>query len=473
MFNHRYLNWHLLALALQALAWFFYLDHTRNLAFGLDTRDYLGYGFNSLALMFSNTRTFAYPLFLKMVSWLFGGYRLLPLIQYVIFFLATILFWLAMLSFGIARMPALIIASSLLYTDLLRRYCWQIHPDTLAGSLVLMSLAGLLLILSQPQKKKVWVFTGCAVFLAYQVRPVYLFLLVLLPLLSLVLFKTRPKPVQANAILPLAGKIAALAFIPFLLFGLFRYRLTGQFGLVSLQGANLLGITAYSLDQDLVNRLPKKDRELAGALLIREADRQKAKQTGKAAYGDTWFWRNIAPEKWHERAILYDVLVHDRAYPALGFEKSEDKINRSILSANSRMLSLAWGILKERPGDYIEWVGGDLVVAIWQMLRADPLIKWLSYALGLILLLKLLLGLMGVNLTLWKWPGAFTDFKAGLICLTLVGLSLFAVGTMIICMVQIPKWRFLSPLTLFHPGIIILAMATALLRPGSGRKSHT
>jgi hypothetical protein len=387
----------------------------------------------------------------------------LPLIQYAIFFLAAVLFWLAMLSFGIARTPALVVASSLLYIDLLRRYCWQIHPDTLAGSLVLMSLAGLLLILSRPQGKKAWVFTGCTAFLAYQVRPVYLFLLVLLPLLSLVLFKIRPKPAQADAILPLSGKIAALVVVPFLLFGLFRYHLTGQFGLVSLQGANLLGITAYSLDQDLVNKLPQKDRELAGALLIREADRQKAKQTGRETYGDTWFWRKIAPEKWHERAILYDVLVHDRAYPALGFEKSEDKINRSILSANSRMFSLAWGILKERPGDYIEWVEGNLIVAIWQMLRADPLIKWFSYALGLVLLIKLLLGLMGVNLTVRKWPGAFADFKVGLICITLVGLFLFAIGTMTICMVQIPKWRFLSSLTLFNPGIIVLAIFSAIL----------
>ncbi len=230
-------------------------------------------GVSSLRDALSGVRTYGYPLFLKLFGPLPDDYALVPIIHMALFFLAVTLFYAAVREFSGSSWMALAIASPLLYTCGLV-YIKRIGTDAPAMALALTAVSLLLLVAKRPGSALSWIGLGLAVFLACQVRPSSLFLLLLIPLAGVVVGAcARGSALRA---LPFASALAAVTVGPFLLFCLLRLFVVGEFGLVSFTGYNAIGIAASMLDAEVLRELPEENQLLAWAIL-RERKRRNMK----------------------------------------------------------------------------------------------------------------------------------------------------------------------------------------------------
>lgn len=226
----------------------------------------------------TSKRTFGYPAFLSLVESLSGGVAAVGAAQ-LVFYLGSVMLlgWAGQRFFG-AVLPALGLASPLLYFKLLPWLTRQVASDLLAAAFAVATLAFFLCQIapesSSPRGRLSLVGMGVFLFLAYQTRPSYLFLVPLLPLAGLALTTWRGGPqgwrgAIRHRLLPL-GLVAVL---PFLGWCSLRFVLVGEFGLVSFGGMNVIGITAPMVTPEIVPSLPQ-ELQLFGQKLIRQRARR-------------------------------------------------------------------------------------------------------------------------------------------------------------------------------------------------------
>jgi hypothetical protein len=222
----------------------------------------------------------------------------------------------------------------LLTHTMLLEYSRILTPDTLAHSLAIFSVSIWLQIIYGKCRWWSYLNLGIFVFLAYQTRPSYLFLLGFVPVGGWIanwwLFADRKEYVS------LGFKLAIVTFIPFVAWCTLRWVLVGHFGLVAFGGYNAIGITGQLLDTEWVDRIAPESRPLANEIIER---REKRKDWERKANFATF-------------ESQYNPMVWQIAVPAA--EKLYGKESRRI---NYELSHLSREIIHRRPLGYILWLG--------------------------------------------------------------------------------------------------------------------
>ena len=206
----------------------------------------------------SDIRTLGYPFFHAVMARFDGGLPIYPVAQMVILVVCTALFAFGLRRYGLTGMTALAAASPLLWVVPVE----VLMPETLAKCL---SIAAIGCLLWAAATRHFVPFAGLAltVFVAVQLRPAFLFLLVFLPLLWGILYAKRwgfqdPRRGIRSGLATLGA-----CTLPLLLFCLLRLVVVGHFGLVSFGGQNTVGISVEMVQPETVQRLPITDQPLA------------------------------------------------------------------------------------------------------------------------------------------------------------------------------------------------------------------
>jgi hypothetical protein len=139
-----------------------------------------------IAIM-SSVRTFAYPYFLKAVRAVSPSLAALPLFYLTLHIGAAFVFYFGLRAVSTPGWLAMAMAGSLLFSTTLFDFGWIIMADAPAMSLGIATMGALLLVLGRPRSPVASVGLTLSLFLTYQTRPAYLFLLGLVPLLGVVL----------------------------------------------------------------------------------------------------------------------------------------------------------------------------------------------------------------------------------------------------------------------------------------------
>jgi len=206
----------------------------------------------------SSIRTLGYPLFHAAMARAGLGLESYPEVQMALLILCTAIFALGLRLYGLQPFAALAAASPLLWTV----PAALVMPETPAKCFALAAVGFTL----WAAGTRSWLpLAGLAVslFLSYQMRPAFLFLLVFLPAAWVFLYSRRwgfqdPRRWLGNGL-----RVACACALPLLLFCLLRLAAVGHFGLVSFAGQNTIGISIEMLHPDTVDRLPMEDRPLA------------------------------------------------------------------------------------------------------------------------------------------------------------------------------------------------------------------
>ena len=233
-----------------------------------DSIGYLQFHMSSLGEALGQMRSVGYPLFVKAVKALSPSLSALPYVHVLLFFSAALLFYKSLVVYGLSVWMAFAATSPLFYERLVWHYGSFVMADLPAAALALMAVSCLFFVVSRTGSSIAWIGFTLYVFLAYQLRPAYVFLVPLAPLLAYVLMKIQQATIcEANRTRNVIAATVLVTFLPLLAFCGLRYVTVGHFGLVSFAGVEQVGITTQFLTKGMIERFDPKLKPLATAVL--------------------------------------------------------------------------------------------------------------------------------------------------------------------------------------------------------------
>lgn len=382
-----------------------------------DTVGYANFPWDSLRGALTSIRTPGYPAFLKLASLFGGDHAVVPTLQMLAYFGAAAVFLAALRRAAASTGIALAAASSLLYANILHGYVETVATDTLAAALGILAcaatisfsvrggvLSGLLLILSATA--------------AWLVRPAYLFVIVLCPVLA-VLASSVVTPATRRSRWGLLIRVGLMVVLPLLAYCGLRQVVVGQFGIVSFGGYNLVGITGQFLEEGDLPRLPEDLRPIAAAALehrVNEAPRGPYAAEPRLHYlrmendYDPTIWSDFVPAAEHVAGDGQPINGPLRRLgTALLFQHPRDYAVWVVKATRQGAKKLAWDFLDNPVALFV--VGLLVGAVLCRLLFAAD--SWPVFEPGLKLLvgLALLYALLNLAVVIPVCPplGRFTD----------------------------------------------------------------
>lgn len=403
----------------------------------------------------SSHRTYGYPLFLKAIGYKADGeingnharythrtFRKIPSVHAVIFLGAILLFWWSVRVYTGSAWLAFAMATPLPYAaiwGLVRR----VQPDFLGAALGLLTVSLFILSTKRP-RALIWAGLTVTLFLTYQVRPAYLFLVALLPLVGPVLWWVAHGEPGTRFWRFELGLIGVTA-LPLLLFFSLRWFVVGEFGLVPFGGHNAIGIAATFLDRDVTRSLDRH-REFAREILRKRESRELEPMPLGA---DTVLWYGQ-----HNKNV-WGIAV-PAAMRRVGARPKQRRLAESPgraprIEANQLLTELSADIIRRKPLHYLQWVRDSLLHCLNRAFT-DPWIRWLAILLVLSVPFRLLVqrgpGLLSLA------PGDL-ERRRGLLALAALGFSFFFAHALIVVLVDVPYERFVWAMHLLIPSVLL------------------
>ncbi len=337
-----------------------------------------------------SVRTFSYPMLLLVYGLFADDYASLPTVHLLIYFTAVALFWLGVRSYSRSRWLAFAAAAPLVAPCVLP-WVRQIQPDLVAPAFAVLTMAVLFLLARRPRSVGLWIALTLAALLTYHLRPAYLFVVVLVPMVGLVLALGARRARVVRFTLGLA----AACLLPLLSYCGMRWVVVGEFALLNLDGYNLIGIAASFLDQETVDAMPGEHRGLAARILRQRDRRGWVKYTEESDSQD--FFRQYGINQWFiaepiARRILFQQRHRYRKWKgdhklpvtpleAFQIERSRYRIGplEGELAAvlNEQLRDFSHWLIERHPNLYVKWVRDGFLHGLGR-LGTCHLLRWLA-----------------------------------------------------------------------------------------------
>jgi hypothetical protein len=436
----------------------FYLagHHRFALTIGKDSADYtdmipLGL-FSRAALSFR--RTLGYPLFLKAVQVFSPNLRLLPAAQLLVHIAAVYVFYRALRSLrldGSGRI-AVVLASCVLWADIVvaEPMFPSLMADSLACSLAIVTVSCVLFTLGNRHQLVSWTALALAIFLTYQVRPAYLYLLVAVPLMGLLVAYVKGlwgEPVARSWRYALGWSGAGI--VPFLLFCCLRLGVVGHFGLVSFAGTNIISIAGQLLTPEMVPELPDDLRPLAIGLI-------ETRQLQQCDTRERWQSPAQGAHRVYHRILSGQYICTCDAAQLVG-----ERIYANNVSMDSAFSRLSLAVLERTPLQYLDYCVKSFRWAVVHALSSLFLVVISLWAIGYIV--------FRVRFAKGRPLPDFSGALRGLDLSLAIALPFFLLKMGLVVSVEVPVERYVDAAAVFLPMIpacLILALPKLLASDG-------
>lgn len=288
----------------------------------------------------SSVRTLGYPLFHAFMARAGWGLDAYPAVQMVLLLPCVFVFWWGLRAYGLSGLAALAAVSPLFWMAPVE----LVMPETPAKCFAIATIG---FVLWAAGTRRIVAYAGLAasIFLAYQMRPAFLFLVVFVPVAWLVLYTRRwglldPCQWARNALWT-----AAASIVPLLLFCFLRLVIVGHFGLVSFGGQNTVGIAVEMLSPEAIDQLPVRDRPLA--LVLHRA---------RVAWPTPRFLTTQGvPDDWNDAAIQYAANINRIARTMQAKFPSPDAGEDNV-GQDKALSHMSTGVFRARPDLYAAWL---------------------------------------------------------------------------------------------------------------------
>ena len=288
--------------------------------------------------MLSGILTLGYPLVLKAVDPLASGHGVIPWLQIGVHFLAVWVLDFSLRRFGASPWQAFAGALGYLLYAFNDNTISCVMTDSLGKSMAVIAVGMLLLVSARPRRIASWIGLLVATALCYHLRPAYLFMIGLVPILGFLLLRIRTgrdgDPFRWKRF---SLATCGVAVLPFVGFCLLRLALVGHFGLVSFGGANIIGVAADMLDRKMIDtKLDESWRPLAHDIVQQHEDRG---MESPFAGGDISIWQ------WHRN---YPDNVWRISYPA-----AERIYGSDPVVVNRKLSDFSRAVIMAEPKRYV------------------------------------------------------------------------------------------------------------------------
>jgi hypothetical protein len=210
---------------------------------------------------------------------------------------------------------------------------------------------------------------------AYVLRPTYLPLIVMLPLLQVITAWLTGRSASGRQALALL----VAAAVPFVAYSGERLRHTGDFNLVSYGGFQMSGMAGLMLSESIVERFPPQERELATQIL---AEREKLEAEGRVARTPV----NSSGERSFASAAAGYFDIYARSYDDLLYDgiRHLQRGDETWVAFDRRLLRFAVTTVRLAPDRYAAWLVGATSRLVGRMLVTNG--PFLIASLGLLMM---------------------------------------------------------------------------------------
>ena len=292
-----------------------------------------------------------------------------------------------------------------------------------------------------------WLLLAVGIFAAYQTRPAYQSLIVVMPLCGLLLWSFVPRE-QSRWLFLTALALVSLG--PWLGYCAYRKQMVGDFGLVSFSGTNLVGITSVILTDDMVPKMRPEYQAMARHILAKRGTKLGFRRYGETFYppmppGGTFWDLDLERCYWQYDEIQWQCAWHYAFYT----ECFEDQV-----LTDHALTEFSIDVIKAAPGIYLTVVAHSFCRAVLHTVNRDAtLVPLLGFCLLLIV--------AGVErLRSGQPPPDWVRAQQDARLLTLISVPaivLFLGQTAVTVLVAMPDPRYLDPATCLVPSIIMVA----------------
>ncbi|NEQ64718.1 MAG: hypothetical protein F6K21_04275 [Symploca sp. SIO2D2] len=351
--------------------------------------------FGEIYTMLSSARTLGYPLFIQAVSVISPDLSILPTVQFFIYAIAAFVFFVSLRIYGFSQLQALIITCPLFYLQFPQTYIPYLLTESLAVSFAMLTIAFLILVVSKPKNILLWLGLSVTLFYTYQIRPAFLFLIPLIPLLGLALFVIKYNYLNWHQrYSKILLQLLATSIIPLLLFSTFRFFIVGQFGLVSFGGFNIMGIASQMLTEDLLPSLSLENQKIANLIIEKRDNDRKILSEPEKHSEHPLLVHNVPIECTKPLPMHYPNWVNCYNYHIwlLSTPIVADLENYgNIIAVNEAFKSISQEIIVHRPRLYLQWLKEAFNQGIIGTATIDKLVFWSS---------NIFLGILSINIFL-------------------------------------------------------------------------
>jgi hypothetical protein len=419
---------------------------------------------SSLTEILSSRRTFGYPLFLQGIHVFSPWFTALPICQLALRVLAVWVYYLGLRHLRISGWLAVVISSSLLYPETIFPYFGEkltarLMSDSPAQSLAILTMGTLFMVIGRPRSAPAWLGLMLGLFLTYQTRPVYLFLVLLVPLLGLIFMGlVSPRPEWVGLRKRLSIGLVAVCVLPLLAWCTLRWAVVGQFGLVSIGGSSLVGIVGQVLTEDLVPELPEDLHRLARRAL-EERNKWSTGQTSDRLVLEGGWQPPMDSDNQLRSGVVEDGTT--AVNTQFLFEGAANELyGYNNVEVNRKLAELSWAIIKAKPRFYLLWLAKSFRVAVTGIVKHNYLPS------PLLVLLTVLLFIWGIALVYGRFQGGFKtsgnksnaggDYSLELMVLLLGAVSFAFSKILVIVPVATPEGRYLAAAGVFIPPVAVM-----------------
>ena len=323
-----------------------------------------------------------------------------------------------------------------------------IVPEALAMSFALLAMAATLVAVRATHWTLFAAAAGLAAAVSYVLRPTFLPLIVMLPLLyAAAACLTSRSPSLRRALALLIG-----AAVPFLAYSGERMRHTNDFNLVSYGGFVMSGMAGFMLSDSIVQQFPPQGRDLAAQIL---ATRERLEAEGRVARTPL----NSAGERSFLSAAAGYFDIYVRSYDELvhnGIRQLQQP-GESWIAFDRRLRGFAISTIWLAPDRYVAWVVGASSRLVGRMLVTNGpfLVAWIGL---LVMLLRTL-----------RHPTAIRSLGGSpdtLLLAAIVGIYVLAHAPLIV-LITVPSSRYIDASAVLLPALPFYAafrLASALRR---------
>lgn len=327
-----------------------------------DSDGYIDFQWDLSEKGLNGVRTPGYPLFLQTTMKLLG-IGAVPFIHNLCFFIAVIYFYQSLLAIGYRPFSALVVAVPLMLGLNPSLLAPNILTDSLALTLSLFCLGAFNFTWRPSASFKDWLVLTLLTFITYQVRPAYLFILVLWPLMGVwtTYFLSQHRGSLNNCIKPFLAYLA-VSVVPFVMYTILRGLFTGFYGVVAFGGYNTIGIAVQFLDQETVEKLPE-DMQDFGTAILKKIEDEKIRV-------DISSYNTMEPN--------YPDLVYQVSVPV-----ATEMFGTDVRKINAAFNRLSMKTFQLHPKLYLRWLVGNWKHAVSD--QANPTFRNMGTVLVILL----------------------------------------------------------------------------------------
>ncbi|MBX9778436.1 MAG: hypothetical protein K2Y71_29025 [Xanthobacteraceae bacterium] len=301
-------------------------------------------------------------------------------LQLVVHVGASALLYASIRRLGAGRAAAFALFLPALFSQSFLIFGRGISPESFAVSLTLIAMSATLLAVPEGRRTSCLLLAGITGAVACLLRPIMLPLVVMLPVLFALASRITGRRVAPRSAIALLLLLA----LPLSLYAADRARHTGDFKLVAFGGFTLAGMAGLMLSQDIVQKLPAAERELAMQVL---SAREQAEAAGRVSRTPL----NSKGERSFVSAAAGYFDIYARSYDDLLYGEITKlrSPGESWVAFDRRLQRLALATIALAPERYGAWIVGASSRLIGRMIVTNAPFVLASMALLVTLLLML------------------------------------------------------------------------------------